>query len=114
MEIPSLMTGQLAKINVHRAAESVPARKSLFLYALEVPERIADILKIEVHPMPRKARTFSAPVSEEMAVRTLTGFVAIRAGERFLLRSLRMGRKCKYTKTKRQYTEKPIPDQRPR
>src|ERR1700729_3436432 len=112
MEIPSLVTGQLAKINAHCAVESVPTRKSLFLHALEVPQGIADILKIEVHPMPRKTRPLSAPVSEEMAVRTLTGFVAIRAGERFLLRSLRMGRKCKYTKTTRQYTEKPIPDQR--
>src|SRR5580658_10515770 len=106
MEIPSLMTDQLAKINVHRAAESVPTRKSLSLHALEVPQRIADILKIEVHPMPRKAGPLSTPVSEEMAVRTLTGFVAIRAGDRFLLRSLRMGRKCKYTKTTRQYTKK--------
>jgi hypothetical protein len=114
MKIPSLMTGQLAKINVHRAAESVPTHKSLFLHTLEVPEGIADILKIEVHSMPRKTRPLSAPVSEQMAVRTLTGFVAIRAGELFLLRSPRVGRKCKYTKTTRQYTEKPIPDQGPR
>jgi hypothetical protein len=114
MEIPSLMTGQLAKINVHCAAESVPTRKSLFLHALEVPEGIAHILKIEVHPMPRQTRPLSAPVSEEMAVRTLAGFVAIRAGERFLLRGLRMGRKCKYAKSACQYAEKPIPEQSPR
>jgi hypothetical protein len=91
MEIPSLVTGQLAKIDVHRSAESVPNRKALFLLALEVPEGIADVLKIEVHPTLRKARPLSAPVSEEVAVRTLTGFVAVRAGERFVMPRLRMG-----------------------
>src|SRR5271163_567032 len=49
MEIPSLVTGQLAKIDVHRPAESVPNREALWLLALEVPEGIAHILKIEVH-----------------------------------------------------------------
>ena len=72
MEIPSPVTGQLAKINVHRAAESVPTRKSLLLHALEIPEGIADILKIEVHPTPRKTRPRSAPVSEEMAAQEAT------------------------------------------
>ena len=72
MEIPSLVTGQLAKINVHRAAESVPTRKSLLLHALEIPKGIADILKIEVHPTPRKTRPRSAPVSEEMAAQEAT------------------------------------------
>jgi hypothetical protein len=99
MEIPSLLTDQRAKIDVHRSPESVPTRKSLFLLALYIPEGIADILKIEFHTAVQQACPLAAPVSEEVAVRALTRFVTVRAGERLLLRSLGMGRKCKYTKT---------------
>jgi hypothetical protein len=38
-----------------------------------------------------KACTLATPIPEEVAVRTLTGFVAVRAGERFVMRSLGMG-----------------------
>jgi len=55
-------------------------------------------LKIEFHTTLREARPLSSPVSEEMAMRTLPRFVAVRTGNRFLLRSLGMGGKYKYTK----------------
>ncbi len=102
MEIQSLLTGQRAKIDVDRSPESVPTRKSLFLLALEIPEGIADILKIEFHSALLQARTLAAPIPEEVAVRTLTRLVTVRTGKRFMLSGLGMGRKCKYTKTRPQ------------
>src|SRR5580704_6476684 len=39
VEIQPLLTYERAKIDVHRGAESVPARESLFLHALEIPQR---------------------------------------------------------------------------
>jgi hypothetical protein len=94
-----MLTSQRAKIDIYRSAESVPTRESLFLLALDIPEGIADVLKIEFHTALLQARALAAPIPEEVAVRTLTRFVTVRAGERFLLRSLGMGRKCKNTKT---------------
>jgi hypothetical protein len=85
------MTGQRAKIDVHGSAESVPTCESLFLLALEIPEGIADVLKIEVHSTLLKASALATPVAEEVTVRALARFVAVRAGERFLLRRLGMG-----------------------
>src|SRR5271163_3602736 len=97
MKIPSLLTNQFAKIDVHGSAESVPTGKALWLLALDVPKRITHILKIELHTALEQARPLAAPVSEEMAVRTLTCLVAVRAGRRFFLRRLRVGRNCKCT-----------------
>jgi len=89
MEIQPLLTGQRAKIDVHRPPKSVPTRKSVFLLALDVPERIAYVLKIEFHTALEQACALAAPVPEEMAVWALTRFVTVWARERLLLRSLR-------------------------
>ena len=91
VKIQSLPTFQRAKINVHRSPKPVPNCQSLFLLALDIPERIADILKIEVHPTLLKACPFAVPFPEEVAVRALTCFVAVRAGERFVMPRLGMG-----------------------
>jgi len=99
MEVQPLLTDQRAKIDVHRPAESVPTRESLFLLALEIPERIADVLKIEFHTAFQQMRPLAAPVPEKVAVRALARFVTVRAGELFMLRSLGMDRKCKYKKS---------------
>jgi hypothetical protein len=93
------MTGQRAKIDVYRSPKSIPTRKSLFLLALEIPEGIADVLKIEFHAAFQQVRPLAAPVTEEVAMRALTCFVAVRAGEWFVLRSLGISRKCKDTKS---------------
>ena len=93
MEIQTTLTDQRAKIDVHCSAKSVPTRESLLLLALDVPERIADVLKIEFHAALQQARPLAAPVPEEVAVRPLTSFVTVRTGERFLLRILRTNRK---------------------
>src|SRR6266404_5682659 len=74
MEIQPLLADQRAKIDVHRSPESVPTRKSLFLLALDVPKRIADVLKIETHTALQQVRSLAAPVPEEVAVRALTPF----------------------------------------
>jgi hypothetical protein len=84
VEEPSLLTDQLAKIDIHRSAESVPTRKPLRLLALDVPEGIAHILKIEFHAALLQACPLAVPVSEEMAVRALARFMTVRARGRFL------------------------------
>ena len=99
MEIQPMLTDQRAKIDVHRSPKPIPTCKSLFLFALDVPKRIADVLKIEIHTFLVQARSLAAPIPEEVAVRTLTRFVTVRTGKRFMLRGLGVDRKCKYTKT---------------
>ena len=47
MEIQPRLLHQPTKVDVNRASETVPARKSLFLLALDVPERVRDVLEIE-------------------------------------------------------------------
>src|SRR5260370_42017050 len=93
-----MLTDQRAKIDVHCSAKSVPTREPLFLLALDVPEGVADVLKIEFHTALLQARSLAAPIPEEVAVRALTRLMTVRTGERFLLRGLGMSRKCKYTK----------------
>ncbi len=99
MEIQSLLTRQRTEIDVHCSPEAIPTRKSLLLLALEVPEGIADVLKIEVHSTLLQARPLATPVPEEVTVRALTRLVTIRARERFLLRTLGMSGKCKRIET---------------
>jgi hypothetical protein len=48
MEVQSMMLHQRTKIDVNRASETVPARKTLFLLTLDVPERIADVMQVEL------------------------------------------------------------------
>jgi hypothetical protein len=95
MEIQTLLTDQLPEVNVHRSAEAIPTRKSLWLHALDVPERIADVLKIETQSTLHQAGPLPTPVPEEVAVRALTGFVTVRAAEHFSLciLGISMGRK---------------------
>jgi hypothetical protein len=62
MEVQSVLTGQRAKVDIYGSPESVPTGKSLLLLALDVPERIADVLKIEFHSMLQKAGPLAAPV----------------------------------------------------
>jgi hypothetical protein len=97
MEVQTVLASQRAKIDVHRSPESVPARKSLSLLALEIPEGIADVLKIEFHTALQQMRPLAAPVPEEVSMRALTRFVAVWAGEWFVLRSLGMSRRCEHT-----------------
>ena len=52
-----------AEINVYRPSKSVPARESIFLCAIEVRERVRNVLEIEPNAAFRKSRSFSAPVS---------------------------------------------------
>src|ERR1700730_3804748 len=99
MEIQPLLADQRAKIDVYRSPKSVPTGKSLFLLALEVPERIADVLKIESHGTLQQVRPLAAPISEEMSMRALTYLVAVRTAERFLVQNLGIGGKCKYTQS---------------
>jgi hypothetical protein len=81
VEIQSLLTDQLTEVDIHFSPEAVPTRKSFWLDALEIPEGIAHVL---LQPRP-----LASPVTEKVTMRSLPRFVTVRAGERFLLRSLR-------------------------
>ncbi len=90
--------------------ESVPTRKSLFLLAFDVPEGIADVLKIKVHSTLLQACPLTAPVPEKVTVRALTRLVTVRAGElflRFLLLSLRANRASEQANAETQGKQEP-------
>jgi len=95
MEIKIVPARQLSKINVHGSAKSVPTRESLWLDTLEIPEGIADVLKIKVNSTLLQTRPLATPGAKKVTVRDLTSFVTVRAGERFLLSCLRTYRKRK-------------------
>jgi hypothetical protein len=97
MEIQPFLTNERAKIDVYRSPKSVPTRKSLWLHALEVPEGIADVLKIKVHTTLLQTRPLASPCLKEMPVRALACFVTVRTGKRFLLLGLRTNRKSEQT-----------------
>src|SRR5258708_3667902 len=56
--------------------------------------------------MLKQARPLVAPASEEMPMRALTRFVAVRTTERFVLQNLRTNRKCKCIKSAPRQKEK--------
>jgi hypothetical protein len=47
MEIQIVLANQLAKIQVYRSSETIPTGESLSRLTLDVPKRIADVLKVE-------------------------------------------------------------------
>jgi len=107
MEIQTLQTGQRTKIDIYRSPKSVPTCKSLFLLALDVPEGIADVLKIKFNAALQQACPLAAPTSKQVTVRSLARFVTVRTGNRFLLRSLRTNRKSEQTNAKKKGKQKP-------
>jgi hypothetical protein len=78
MEVQPVLTGQRAKVDIYGSPESVPTGKSPLLLALDIPERIADVLKIEFHSTLQKARPLAAPAPKEVTVWALTGLVTVR------------------------------------
>jgi hypothetical protein len=78
MEVQSVLTGQRTKVDIYGSPESVPTGKSLLLLALDIPERIADVLKIEFHSTLQKPGPLAAPVPKEVTVWALTGLVTVR------------------------------------
>jgi hypothetical protein len=84
VKIPSGLTYQRTEIDVDRASESVPTDKALVAIALDVREIIADVLQIEPDASFEQIWPDTAPVSQEMAVRTLTCLMTVRAAKRFL------------------------------
>ena len=88
MEKQIALAYHLAKIDIDCPSEAVPAREAFFLLALDVPERIAYVLKIEFDSALQQPGPLATPLSEQMAVRALTGLVAVRPPECFFLRDL--------------------------
>src|ERR1035438_2071226 len=85
MEIHSMLAHERPQIHVNGSPESIPTRKSLPLLALEIPEGIADVLKIEAHTALQQTRSLAAPISEEVTVWTLARFMTVRSAQSFLM-----------------------------
>ena len=68
-----------ARFNVHGPPETISTRKSLWLHALQIPKRIADILKIEGHSPFFEPRPLPAPSPKEVPVRDLSRFEGRRS-----------------------------------
>ena len=90
MEIQTRLANQCTEIDVHRSPEPVPTSESLFLLAFDVPQGIADVLKIEFHTTLEQARPLTVPLSEEVAVWPLACLMTVRAAQSFLLSFLRI------------------------
>jgi hypothetical protein len=88
VKIPAGLTYQRTEIDVDRASNSVPTNKAFVAIALDVREIIADVLQIESDASFEQIWPDAAPVSQEMAVRTLTRLMTVWAAKRFLLESL--------------------------
>ena len=71
MEVPTMVTGQCAEIDVDRPAEAVPACKAFRLYALEIPQRIGNILEIETHAALQQAWPFATNKFADSGLRIL-------------------------------------------
>jgi hypothetical protein len=92
VKIPAGLTHQPTKIDVYRASDTIPTHKALVAIALDVRKRIADVLQIESDASFEQIWPDTAPVSQQMAVGTLTRLMTVGAAKRFLLESL--GDKC--------------------
>src|SRR5580704_4455968 len=88
MEKQIAMAYHLAKIDIDCPSEAVPAREAFFLVALDIPQRIAHVLEVEPDTSLLQPRSFAGPFSEQMAVRSLARFMAVRPTECFFLRDL--------------------------
>src|SRR6516225_370187 len=83
MEIQVRLFHQRAEIDVHRPTETIPARKTILLFAVDISERIADVLKIETDTASCQPCSLAAPFTEKMAVRALTRLMAVWAAKSF-------------------------------
>ena len=83
MEIPSGLIHQRTEIDVNRSSNPIPTDKPIISVAMDVGEIIADVLEIESDASFEQIWPDTAPVSQEMAVRTLTRLMTVRAAKRF-------------------------------
>jgi hypothetical protein len=83
MEVQARLFHQLTEIDVRRPTKTIPARKTVLFLALDIGERIADVLKIETDTASFQLSSFATPPTEKVAVRALTRLMAVRAAESF-------------------------------
>ena len=84
VEVQIAVSRQRAEIHVHGPAKAIPTRKPFFAVALNVPERITQILEIESDATLKQARPQAAPIAEEMPMRALSSLMNIGPTERLL------------------------------
>ena len=67
MEIPPVRLDQPAEIDVHRTSHAIPHGNPVRLNALDVPERVADVLNVEVHASLFQTAARPNPIAEKMS-----------------------------------------------
>jgi hypothetical protein len=72
MEVQSVLVDQRAEVDADCSANTTPVRKPLLLLTLDIPQRIADVLQIEVDTLFFQAGALAAPITEQMAMRACT------------------------------------------
>jgi hypothetical protein len=77
MEIPPGLTYQRSEIDVDRPSHAVPTYKPIISVAVDIREIIADILEIEPDASFEQVRPNTAPVSQEMTMRTLARLMTV-------------------------------------
>jgi len=81
MEKQPRLFPQGTEIYVNRASETIPACKTRVAFPVDIRERIADVLNVEVNTAAFQPRSLPTPLSEEVAVRALTCLMAIGPAE---------------------------------
>jgi hypothetical protein len=84
MEIQSVLMPPGAKVDIEISANAVKTCKPLLLFALQVPQKITDVLQIEVNTVFGQSRPLSTPVSEQVPVGPLSDLTAVGAAQRFV------------------------------
>ena len=93
MEIPAGLIYQRAEIDIDRFSDAVPTHKPIISVAMDVREIITDVLKIEPDASFEQIWPDTVPISQEVAVRTLTRLMTVRAAKRFSNLRISAGRK---------------------
>ena len=83
MKVQSGRSVQRVERDVDRAADAIPRRAARGEIAVDVSEKIRDILQVEHDAARRQARALAMPVTEQVTPRRrLRDLMGIRAGQR--------------------------------
>src|ERR1700710_2910674 len=88
MEVQPVLMNQRTKVNIDGAANSIKRSEPFPLHALNIPQKIANVLKVEVDALLFQTAPLASPISEEMTMRALSDLLAVRSAQRLFSRGL--------------------------
>jgi hypothetical protein len=88
MEIETGCMDETGQVDVDGSTSTIPTGQPFFLIALNIPERVADVLEVEVHPMLFERASCSTPVSSQVAIESQRRVVCVRPTKRSAIRRL--------------------------